>query len=158
MTMAEMRLNEAGGPARAAIPAGLASPAAAPSAPGPRALTDAGPNTPLGKQWVFTQVDGFDGTLPGPPKNASLLMSRESRRLVGTTSCNPMSAAFEINIVQATLHFRTITNENRMCGQPNADVQEAVLNALAATDAFLLDDKTLTLISKGRTVAQLTTP
>ena len=158
MTMAEMRMNEAGGPSKAALPAGIASPVAAPTAPGPRALSDAGANTPLGKQWVFTQVDGFDGVLPGPPKNASFLMSRESGRVVGTTSCNPLTAAFEINIVTASLKFSTILNGNAMCGQPNSDVEDAVIDALIATDSFLMDGKTLTLISKGNTIATLTTP
>jgi len=158
MTMAEMRMNEAGGPSKAAIPAGLASPSEAPTAPSPDALTDAGPNTPLGKQWIFTQVNGFDGTLPGPPKNASMLMSRGNGKMAGTTSCNAMSASFEINMVTASLRFRNIVNGQAMCGQPNVDVEDAVLNALIATDSFVLDGKTLTLKSKGNQVAELTTP
>lgn len=158
MSMAEMRLNEAGGPSKASTPAGIASPQAQPTAPGPRAVTDAGANTPLGKLWVFTKVQGFDGPLPGNPKTANLMMSRESRRMVGQTSCNPMSAAFEINLVQATLSFSNVVNANQMCGEPNADVEDAVIDALIATDAFLMDGKTLSLISKGTTVATLTTP
>lgn len=157
MTMAEMRMNEAGGPSKPAIPAGIASPQAAPTAPAPGAVSDAGANTPLGKLWVFTKVQGFDGPLPGNPTTANLLMSRESRRMVGQTSCNPMSAGFEINVVQATLSFRNIVNGNAMCGKPNVDVEDAVIDALRATDAFLLDGKTLTLISKGTTIATLTT-
>ena len=55
-TLAEMRMNEAGGPSPAARPAGLANPVTREDAPplSDRALTDAGPNTPLGKQWIFT--------------------------------------------------------------------------------------------------------
>lgn len=158
MTMAEMRMNEAGGPSKAAIPEGLASPVAAPTPPSPGALTDAGANTPLGKEWIFTQVKGFNGTLPGPPKNASMLMSRGNGKMVGATSCNPMSASFEINMVTASLRFRNIVNGRAMCGKPNVDVEDAVIDALMVTDSFLLDGKTLTLKSKGNQVAQLTTP
>ncbi len=158
MTMAEMRMDEAGGPSPAAKPAGLANPQAAPSAPDPNALTDAGANTPLGKNWTFTQVDGFDGELPGPPRNATMILSRENGRMAGTTSCNPMTSAFEISIAQGTLSFRRIDNGSALCGEPNADIEDAVVDALAATDSFLLDGKTLTLRSKGRTVAVLTTP
>ena len=157
MSMAEMRMNEAGGPSKAAIPAGLASPVAAPTALAPGAVTDAGANTALGKLWVFTQVNGFDAALPPAPTNATLLMTRQSGRMTGTTSCNRMSAAFEIDMVAATLRFSNIVNGQAMCGEPNADVEDAVVNALMATDSFLLDGKTLTLKSKGNQVAQLTT-
>lgn len=166
MTMAEMRMNEAGGPAPAAKPAGLANPQAAPAAPNgkaptapdPNALTDAGANTPLGKNWTFTQVDGFDGELPGPPRNATMILSRGNGRMAGTTSCNPMTSAFEISIPEGTLKFRRIDNGSALCGEPNADIEDAVVDALAATDSFVLDGKTLTLRSKGSTVAVLTTP
>lgn len=158
MTLAEMRMDEAGGPAPAAKPAGLADPQAAPTAPDPNALTDAGANTPLGKNWTFTQVDGFDSELPGPPRNATMILSRENGRMAGTTSCNRMTAAFEISIAQGTLAFRRLTNESALCGKPNADVEDAVIDALAATDSFVLDGKTLTLRSGDRTVAVLTTP
>lgn len=157
MSMAEMRMNEAGGPSKAAIPAGLASPVATPTALAPGAVTDAGANTPLGKLWAFTQVNGFDGTLPPAPTNATLLMARQNGRMTGTTSCNRMSAAFEIDMVAATLRFSNIVNGQAMCGEPNADVEDAVVNALMVTDSFLLDGKTLTLKSKGNQVAQLTT-
>ena len=158
MTMAEMRLNEAGGPSRTVMPEGIASPVAAPTPPGPRALTDAGANTPLGKQWVFTRIGGYDGALPGPPKNASLLMSRGNGRVAGSTSCNPLTASFEINVVSATLSFRNIASGRAMCGKPNVDVEDAVIDAMRVTDSFVMDGKNLTLKSKGSAVAELTTP
>lgn len=157
MTLAEMRLNDAGGPSKPATPAGLASPVASPTAPDPGALTDAGLNTPLGKQWVFTTVSGFEGPVPQSPRNASFLLSRESGRMVGTTMCNQMSATFEINMVQATLSFGLIRNTRMMCGEPNISVEGAVLNAISACDSFLLDGKNLKLISKGVTIAELVT-
>ncbi|HXC52435.1 MAG TPA: META domain-containing protein [Candidatus Limnocylindrales bacterium] len=157
LTLAEMRMDAAGGPSRPAIPAGIASPVTS-SGPAANALTDAGPNTPLGKQWIFASANGFDGPMPQSPRNASLLLSRESGRMIGNTMCNSMSAAFDISMVQATLRFRNLSSTHAMCGEPNRSVESAVLDALTACDSFLLDGKRLKLFSKGQTVAELTTP
>lgn len=159
-SLAEMRMDEAGGPAPAAKPAGLANPVAAPQAgpPSDRALSDAGPNTPLGKQWVFTSITGFNETLPAPPTNASFLMAQESGRFGGTTSCNPMSGSFRISIASGTLEFRNLENGQALCAGSNARTEDAVIAAMVATDAFVLDGKKLTLLSKGNVVAELATP
>ncbi len=160
MTLAEMRMDDAGGPSAPARSAGVPDPVSRENAPPPsdRALTDAGPNTPLGKQWIFTEVEGFDGTLPPPPTNASFLMARESGRVVGTTSCNPISGSFEISIASGSLRFKNLQNGSALCAGNNARTEEAVIQAMVATDAFELSGSTLSLISKGNVVARLTTP
>lgn len=160
MTMAEMRLNEAGGPAPAAKPVGLVSPVASPDQAtlAPEALTDAGPNTPLGKEWAFTMVDGYDDPLPGPPNNAGFLMSRGNGRLIGNTSCNSLTATFEISIAAGTLKYSNVVNGSGLCSRSNSDTEEAVIAVMLATDGFRLDGKKLTLLSKDRVIAELITP
>ncbi len=160
MTVAEMRMNEAGGPAPAAKPVGLVSPVASPDqAPlAPEALTDAGPNTPLGKEWAFTMVDGYDDPLPGPPTRASFLMSRGNGRLIGNTSCNSLTATFEINISAGTLKYSNVVNGSGLCSRSNSDTEEAVIAVMLATDGFRLDGKKLSLLSKERVIAELVTP
>jgi len=160
MSMVEMRLQEAGGPAPAPKAVGIVNPVQDPAkvTPSSSALTDAGPNTALGKQWVFTSVDGFDGDLPGPPTQAGLFLSRGNGRMIGNTSCNAMSAAFDIDVYAGTLRFRNVTNGSAMCSRQASDTEDAVVNALLATDSFRLDGKTLTLSSKGSVVAELVTP
>jgi heat shock protein HslJ len=161
MTMSEMRLQDAGGPAPAARPTGLVEPVASPAAagaPSPRALTDAGANTPLGKEWIFTSVTGFAGSMPGPPKVASFVMSRESGRLVGSTSCNPLTAAFTVDVSAGTMRFRNVVNGTAMCSRESGDVEDAVVGALVATDGFRLYQDRMLLLSKGATIAELRTP
>jgi heat shock protein HslJ len=159
LTLAEMRMNESGGPSPAARPEGVANPTSRKDAPpSSRALTDAGPNTPLGKQWIFTEINGFHETLPPAPTNASFLMARESGRVVGTTSCNPISGSFEISIPSGKLRFKNLENGSALCAGTNARTQEAVIQAMVATDGFLLDGNSLSLLSKGHVVAKLTTP
>jgi heat shock protein HslJ len=159
-TLAEMRMDEAGGPSAPARPEGLVNPVSRENAspPSSRALSDAGPNTPLGKQWIFTEVHGFEGTLPPPPTNASFLMARESGRVIGTTSCNPISGSFDISIVSGSLRFRNLENGSALCAGTNARTEEAVIQAMVATDSFRLDGNSLTLLSEGAVVATLTTP
>jgi heat shock protein HslJ len=160
MSMVEMRLQEAGGPAPAPKAVGIVNPVQDPAnvTPSSSALTDAGPNTVLGKQWVFTREDGFAGELPGPPTQAGLFLSRGNGRMIGNTSCNAMSAAFDIDAYAGTLKFRNVTNGSAMCSRQASDTEGAVVDALVATDSFRLDGKTLTLSSKGRVVAELVTP
>jgi len=160
MTLAEMRMDEAGGPSAPARSAGVPDPVSREDAgpPSARALTDSGPNSPLGKQWVFTEIAGFEGTLPPPPTNASILMTRESGRVVGTTSCNPLSGSFEISVVSGTLKFRNLENGSALCAGNNARTEEAVIQAMVTTDAFVLSGNSLSLLSKGNVVAKLTTP
>jgi heat shock protein HslJ len=160
MTLAEMRMDEAGGPSPAARPAGVANPVSRENAAplSDRALSDAGPNTPLGKQWIFTEIVGFDETLPPAPTNASFLMARESGRVVGTTSCNPISGSFEISIAGGDLRFKNLENGSALCAGTNARTEEAMIQAMVATDGFLLSGNSLSLLSKGNVVAKLTTP
>jgi heat shock protein HslJ len=160
MTLAEMRMDEAGGPSPAAKPAGLANPVSRENAapPSDRALSDAGPTTPLGKQWIFTEIDGFNEELPPAPTNASFLMARESGRVIGTTSCNPISGSFDISIASGELRFKNLENGSALCAGANARTEEAVIQAMVATDGFLLSGNSLSLLSKGNVVAKLTTP
>lgn len=161
LTMAEMRLQEAGGPSKPARPAGLVDPVASPDlapAPAKDTLTDAGPNTPLGKQWTFTKITGYDGEIPGAPNPATFLMSRGNGRMVGNTSCNSMTSAFEIDITMGRLRFRNLTNGNALCSRVASDCEEAVIDALIATDGFRLYQDRLLLLSKGEVVAELKNP
>lgn len=162
-SLAEMRIQEAGGPSQPATPAGAVAAAQDPGAPvktaiNAGALTDAGANTILGKQWIFTQVDGYDGALPGPPNQAGMMLSRGNGRMVGSTSCNPMSAVFTIDADAGTLRFKNLTNGNAMCTRQNSDTEDAVTDMLLTVDGFRLEGKTLTLTSKGSDVAVLGTP
>jgi len=61
-------------------------------------------------------------------------------------------------MLAATLRYENINNGNALCGEPNADVEDAVIDALSETDSFPLDGKTLTLRSGGKVVATLSTP
>lgn len=121
-------------------------------------MTEAGPNTILGKQWVFVSVDGYDGELPGPPTQAGLLLSRGNGRMIGNTSCNAMSSAFVSDSYAGTIRFTNITNGSAMCSSQAADTEDAIVNVLMAVDGFRLHDKTLGLLSKGGVVATLVTP
>ena len=85
-------------------------------------------------------------------------MARESGRVVGTTSCNPMSGSFEISIPSGTLRFKNLVNGSALCAGDNARAEDAVIDAMIATDSFELRGNTLTLLSKGNPVATLTTP
>lgn len=163
MSMAEMRIDETGGPSRPASPPPVA---ATPSATGTPvktainagALTDAGANTILGKQWIFTQVDGYDGVLPGPPRQAGMMLGSGNGRMVGSTSCNAMSAVFTSDPISGRLRFSNLTNGSAMCPRQNSDTEDAVTGVLLTVDSYKLDGKTLTLLSKGSVVAVLGTP
>lgn len=166
MSMAEMRINETGGPSKPAVAPPVAknpTPAALPgqgvtTALNAGALTDAGANTILGKQWVFTQVAGYDGILPGPPTQAGFMLSRGNGRMVGSTSCNPMSAAFTSDPVSGRLSFSNLTNGSALCPRQNSDTEDAVTDMLLTVDSYKLDGSTLTLYSKGSVAAVMGTP
>jgi len=130
MTMAEMRLNEAGGPSRTVMPAGIASPVAAPTPPGPRALTDAARTLPLGKQWVFTRNQRLRRYASGPAEECQSVMSRGNGRVAGPTSCNPLTASFEIKRRQRHAELQEHRRGRAMCGKPNVDVEDAVIDAM----------------------------
>jgi heat shock protein HslJ len=137
-TLAQERIEEARGPLAPAAPAGVASQSA--------------------KQWMFTSVHGFSGQMPKGNNNASMLLSRGSGRVVGSTSCNRMSATFRMNAQSGTIHFDNIVTDNKMCGEPNRSVEDAVVEALRTCDGFRMDGKHMSLFSGGDVVAELVTP
>lgn len=116
------------------------------------------PPSPLGRDWIFTQVEGFTGTLPGPPPVAGFIMTREGQRLTGSTGCNRMGSGYELNAYDGALRFTKLTNTRMMCDRIAADTEQAVLDAMLATDAFRIVDGKLELLSKGRMVARLSAP
>jgi heat shock protein HslJ len=85
-------------------------------------------------------------------------MARESGRVVGTTSCNPISGSFEISIAGGDLRFKNLENGSALCAGTNARTEEAMIQAMVATDGFLLSGNSLSLLSKGNVVSKLTTP
>jgi heat shock protein HslJ len=156
-TMAQTRPNEAGGSSLVRTSDAIPKASAAPEPPSSRAVTDAGPNTALGKHWVFDRIEGYNREMPGPPKSAGFLMSRGNGRVVGSTSCNRLSANFKINPVRGTLHFSEIWFGRSMCGEPNISTQAAVLHVMHACDSFRMVGKRLALMSHGQIVAELVT-
>ncbi|MFN2426565.1 MAG: META domain-containing protein [Candidatus Binatia bacterium] len=114
--------------------------------------------SPLGRDWIFTQVDGFDGPLPSPPPVAGFIMTREGRRLTGTTACNRMGSAYELDPSVGRLRFVDLRNTRMLCDRIAADTEEAVLEAMIATDAFRIVDGRLELLSNGKVVAHLISP
>lgn len=112
----------------------------------------------LETDWVFTEIDGFGGALPGPPPLPGFMMTREGRRLTGSTACNRMTSGYELDIAAAALRFTKIANTRMMCGRAAADIEEAVLEVMIATDAFHLEDGTLELRSNGKVIARLKAP
>jgi len=116
------------------------------------------PPSPLGKDWIFTRVEGFTGTLPSPPPVAGFIMTGEGQRLTGSTACNRMGSGYELNVYDGTLRFTKLTNTRMMCDRIAADTEQAVLDAMLATDAFRIVDGKLELLSKGRMVARLSAP
>lgn len=131
-----------------------AAPAALPAAPG----ASTGEATILGRDWVFTWVEGYDGELPGPPPLPGFILTAEGGRMTGVTGCNRMASGYALDEAAGTLGFRLLTNTRMMCNRADAETEQAVLTALIATDAFRLDGNTLELLSKGRPVARLTSP
>lgn len=129
------------------------------TAPATTALaTTEEPPSPLGKDWIFVEVDGFDGKLPSPPPVAGFIMTREAQRLTGTTACNRMGSGYELNAYDGTLRFTKLNNTRMMCDRVAADTEQAVLNAMIATDAYRIVDGKLELLSKGKVVARLIAP
>lgn len=141
MTLAQMRLEDAGGPTRPVLPPGMA--------------TTGDELTVLGVDWVFVELDGYGGPLPSPPPLAGFIMTSDAGLLTGTTGCNRMSSGYELDTVAGTLRFTKLRNTRMMCDRVAADTEEAVLEAMIATDAFRIAGGRLELISKGRVVARL---
>src|SRR5690242_5235968 len=112
----------------------------------------------FGRDWIFVQVDGYDGPLPSPPPPAGFIITREGQRVTGTTACNRLGAGYEIDEHAGLLRFTSLRNTRMMCDRVAADTEAAVLSAMIATDAYRLDGNRLELIAKGRVVARLTSP
>lgn len=145
LTMAESRFVETGGLA------------AAEATPLPPVATEAS-LSPLGRDWVFTMLDGYEGPLPGPPPQPGLTLVSEDRRMAGSTGCNRMMAAYDIGLSSGTLKFRNLSNTRKMCPRAAADTEQAVITALVATDGWRLVGDELQLLSGGKVVARLSPP
>lgn len=145
LSMAESRFVETGGLAAAA------------ARPLPPVATDAS-LSPLGRDWVFTMLDGYDGPLPGPPPQPGFTLVSEDRRMAGSTGCNRMMAAYDIGLDSGTLEFRNLSNTRKMCPRVAADTEQAVISALVATDGWRLVGNDLELLSGGKVVARLSAP
>jgi heat shock protein HslJ len=158
MTEAEQRIDSAGGPQVTSHESQATPQLTSQGMPQGTMAAVSDPNSILGKQWDFTWIDGFDGVLPAPLPGAGFAMTQQSGRLVGVTGCNSMSSAFKIDPVAGTLSFQNLNNTQRMCGGAASDTEDAVIDAMIATDSFVLTGKTLELRSKGKPVARLTTP
>jgi heat shock protein HslJ len=166
MSEAEMQMDAAGGskPLPGATAPAPTVAAAAASDGNPQVLkssaVNAGldPKSPVGINWVFIQADGYDGELPGDRPQPSFILSRENGRMAGSTGCNPMNAAFDLDVAAGTLDFRRLANGSGMCTGDMAAKEDAVTNALNVTDAFQLVGHDLVLLSKGNQVARLTNP
>jgi heat shock protein HslJ len=109
------------------------------------------------RDWIFFELDGYDGPLPSPPPIAGFNITREGRRVTGTTACNRLGAGYEIDEHAGRLRFTSLRNTRMMCDRVAADTEEAVLAAMIATDAYELDGDRLVLLSKGRVIARLKT-
>jgi heat shock protein HslJ len=127
-------------------------------APGAAASAPAGePAGLFSRDWIFFELDGYDGPLPSPPPIAGFNITREGRRVTGTTACNRLGAGYEIDEHAGRLRFTSLRNTRMMCDRVAADTEEAVLAAMIATDAYELDGDRLVLFSKGRVIARLKT-
>jgi heat shock protein HslJ len=111
----------------------------------------------FGRDWIFFELDGYDGPLPSPPPIAGFNITREGTRVTGTTACNRLGAGYEIDEHAGRLRFTSLRNTRMLCDRVASDTEEAVLSAMIATDAYELDGDRLVLLSKGRVVARLKT-
>jgi heat shock protein HslJ len=110
----------------------------------------------LERDWVFVEIDGYDGELPSPPPAAGFIVTSEGSRVTGTTACNRLGSGYQLDTDSGTLRFTSLRNTRMMCDRVAADTEEAVLAAMIATDGYRLSGNTLELLSKGRVVARLT--
>ena len=113
--------------------------------------------TPLGKDWVFVEIDGFAGKLPGVTPYPGFILTTEASRMTGSTSCNRMGSNFVIDLAAGTLRFTNVVNTRMMCQLAFADIEEAVLEVMLSTDGFRLVQGRLELLTKGKVIARLIT-
>jgi heat shock protein HslJ len=114
--------------------------------------------SPVGREWVFTHIGGYEDKLPAPPTNASFLLSADSGRVVGSTSCNPLSGSFKIDVTTGKLRFDNIVNGSASCRGTNAKTESAVVGVIKKTDSFRMTGKSLSLLSNGTELARLENP
>lgn len=114
--------------------------------------------SPLDTDWVFVEIDGYDGELPGPSPVPGFIMTRQGGRMAGSTACNQMAAEYELDTATGSLRFSKLRNTRRMCARAASDTEQAVLDAMISTDAFRVVDGDLELLSKGGVVARLRQP
>jgi heat shock protein HslJ len=113
------------------------------------------PDSPIGVDWLFTWVEGFSGNTADLIPLPGFILTPEGRTLSGNSSCNRFRAGYLLDEPMGRLSFTNLVNTRMMCQRANAEAENAILAALIATDAFRLEDGTLELRSKGRTVARL---
>lgn len=93
--------------------------------------------------WKLTAL--ADGEIAEPIDNqreAHLVLHREEQRLAGATGCNQLMGHYERDARQIT--FDQVATTMMACHN-GADTQRALLDALARTDSWAVDGKTLTL-------------
>jgi heat shock protein HslJ len=159
-SLAEIGLVEtvAPAPAKAATTAATVD-EGTPIAPadGSTPIAPADGSTPIGRDWVFVEIDGFAGKLPGVTPYPGFILTTEASRMTGSTSCNRMMASFAIDLAAGSLRFTNVVNTRMMCQLAFADIEEAVLEVMLATDGFRLVKGKLELLSKGKVIARLIT-
>lgn len=109
----------------------------------------------VGRDWIFSWVEGYDGPLPGPTPEPGFILTLEGQRMSGSTACNRMMASFALDERSGALSFRGLVNNRMLCNRAASGTEQAVLTAMIATDAYRCDGSTLELLSKGRVVARL---
>lgn len=110
----------------------------------------------LGRDWIFVEVAGFDGSLPSPPPVAGFILTRAGNdRLTGTTACNRLGGSFDLDAATQRLRFIDLRNTRMMCDRVAADTEYAVLQAMIATDSYRLANGRLELWGDGRRLAVL---
>lgn len=142
------------------MPADGTEPAAAAHAgeAGAAPAGDAEASSPLDKDWVFVELAGYSGELPGPAPVAGFILTREGRGMSGSTACNRMAADYELDAATGALRFSKLRNTRRMCDRAASDTEQAVLDAMISTDAYRMVDGNLELLSKGNVIARLRRP
>lgn len=109
----------------------------------------------LGRDWIFTWVEGYDGPLPGPTPEPGFVLTAEGHRMTGSTACNRMQSGYAFDERDGSLRFTGLVNNRMLCNRAASATEQAVLTAVIETDAFRTDGSTLELLSKGRVVARL---
>jgi heat shock protein HslJ len=121
----------------------------------PLVVSQGKPASPVGIDWVFVQVEGYAGHLPSPPPVAGFIMTPQGGILTGTTACNRMSSGYQLDVPGGHLRFTNLRNTRMLCDRVASDTEEAVLQAMIATDGFRIENGMLELTSHGHVIARL---